>query len=124
MVPLQQLEEPEEPEEDRPERESRSKRHRHRRNDAQVVVGSSLTIDEDETSDNVVVMGGSLTVLGQVYGDAAAVGGSVVIEGRTVWSKPSIGPWLEILTTLSAKISATKPMSAMPTPALRLNRRL
>ena len=90
--------EPEEPElaeepedEGRPERERRSKRHRHRRSDAQVVVGSSLTIDEDETSDNVVVMGGSLTVLGQVYGDAAAVGGSVVVEGRVTGDVSAVG---------------------------------
>ena len=77
--------------EGRPEREARSERHRYRRNDAQVVVGSSLTIDEDETSDDVVVMGGSLTVLGEVYGDAAAIGGSVVIEGRVTGDVSAVG---------------------------------
>ncbi len=78
-------------EEERPEREERSERHRRRRNDAQVVVGSSLTIDEDETADDVVVMGGSLTVLGEVYGDAAAIGGSVVVEGRVTGDVSAVG---------------------------------
>ena len=90
--------EPESPEpamapedEGRPDREERAERHRRRRNDAQVVVGSSLTVDEDETSDDVVVMGGSLTVLGEVYGDAVAIGGSVVIEGRVTGDVSAIG---------------------------------
>jgi hypothetical protein len=84
-VELEAVEEPEG--EDRPEREER----RRRRNDAQVVVGSSLVIDEDETSNDVVVMGGSLNVLGEVYGDAAAVGGSVVIEGRVTGDVSAVG---------------------------------
>ena len=94
-------EEPEE--EERPEREGRSERRRHRRNDAQVVVGSSLTIEEDETSDNVLVIGGSLTVLGEVYGDAVAIGGSLVVEGRVtgdasaVGGSVSLGPEAEVM---------------------------
>ncbi len=50
------------------------------RNDSQVVVGSSVTIEADEESRDVVVFGGRLTVLGTVIGDAVAIGGSVVIE--------------------------------------------
>ena len=98
---LQAPEEPEGPDEPepamapedegRPEREERSERHRQRRNDAQVVVGSSLTIDEDERTDDVLVMGGSLTVLGEVYGDAVAMGGSVVIEGRVMGDVSAMG---------------------------------
>ena len=66
-------------------------RRRQRRNDAQVVVGSSLVVDEDETSDDVVVMGGSLTVLGEVYGDATAFGGAVTVEGRVMGDVAAIG---------------------------------
>jgi hypothetical protein len=94
---LEPVEEPEE--EGRPEREPRSKRRRHRRNDAQVVVGSSLTIDEDETADEVVVMGGSLTVLGEVYGDATALGGSVVVEGRVTGDVAAVGGSVTLTST-------------------------
>ena len=89
--PPQEMEPAEEPEEDRPQREKRSSRHRHRRNDAQVVVGSSLVIEEDETSNEVVVMGGSLTVLGEVYGDAVAIGGSVEVQGRVTGDVAAVG---------------------------------
>lgn len=99
--PASQPTEPAEPEaaeaveeaedEGRPERERRSERSRSRRNDAQVVVGSSLTIDEDETTDEVVVIGGSLSVLGEVYGDAVAIGGSVNVEGRVMGDVAAVG---------------------------------
>lgn len=84
-------EEGDEADEGRAKREERSHRHRQRRSDAQVVVGSSLVIEADETSNDVVVIGGSLTVLGEVYGDAAAVGGSVTIEGRVTGDVAAVG---------------------------------
>ena len=74
-----------------PDAPARPKRPRTRRSDAQVVVGSSLVVEEDESTEDVVVVGGSLTVLGEVFGDAAAVGGSVTIEGRVTGDVSAVG---------------------------------
>ncbi|MFQ5350307.1 MAG: hypothetical protein ACE5EG_07690, partial [Thermoanaerobaculia bacterium] len=87
-----EIAEPEEPEEPaEPEEERWSRHRRHRRSDAQVIVGSSLVIEEDETSNEVVVIGGSLTVLGEVYGDAVAIGGAVLVEGRVTGDVAAVG---------------------------------
>lgn len=63
------------------------------RNDSQVVVGSSVVIEADEESRDVVVFGGRLTVRGVVIGDAVAIGGSVVLErgGRVTGDLAAIG---------------------------------
>lgn len=45
-----------------------------------VQVGQSLRINADEQVKDAVAVGGDLTVLGHVYGDAVAVGGSVNVE--------------------------------------------
>ena len=52
------------------------------RSDAQVVIASPLTVEEDEVSRDVVVLGGVLTVKGRVVGDAAAIGGSAWVSGE------------------------------------------
>ncbi len=62
-----------------PPRPPRSRRARSR-TDSQVVVGDSVVIDADEEARGVVVFGGTLTVRGQVIGDAVAIGGSVRVE--------------------------------------------
>ncbi len=61
------------------------------RRDTQVVVADSLTIEEDEISDDVVVVGGSLEVLGEVRGDAAVVGGSGTVSGEVTGDVAVIG---------------------------------
>jgi len=72
---------------------SRRERRRERggrREAERVVLGGSLRIDADEVVRRAVAIGGSLTVLGHVRGDAVAVGGSVTllpgarVEGDTV----------------------------------------
>jgi MFS family permease len=45
-----------------------------------VVVGESLRVGADEVIDKAVAVGGSLTVMGHVRGDAVAVGGSVTLR--------------------------------------------
>ncbi len=77
-----------EPEETR-ERESR--RRRAGRSDTQVVVGSSLTVEEEETAEDVVVIGGALEVRGQVVGDAAAIGGAVTVSGEVTGDVVAVG---------------------------------
>ncbi len=78
---------PSEPAEPAPPRRER----RQRRSDAQVIVGSSLTVDEDEVTDDVVVVGGSLVVLGEVLGDAVVVGGTLRIEGSVMGDAAAVG---------------------------------
>lgn len=67
----------------RSERERRREARRAERGDSRgadrVVVGESLRIGADEVIDKAVAVGGSLTVLGHVRGDAVAVGGSVTL---------------------------------------------
>ena len=52
------------------------------RSDAQVVIASPLTVEKDEVSRDVVVLGGVLTIEGRVVGDAAAIGGSAWVSGE------------------------------------------
>ena len=61
-----------------PEREQRERR-RHR--DAQVSFGSSLTVEENEVVDEVVLLGGHLEVEGEVDGEATVVLGSAEVHG-------------------------------------------
>jgi hypothetical protein len=71
-------------------RHSRDRDHRKYR-DSQIVVGNSLTIEEDEVADEAVVFGGSLYVLGKVAGDAAAIGGPVVVSGEVTGDVAAVG---------------------------------
>lgn len=73
-------------------------RHRgHRdRSDAQVVVGSDLTVEEDDVFRDVVVFGGRLTVDGQVIGDAVSIGGSAEVGGEITGDLAVVGGSIEL----------------------------
>lgn len=64
--------------------------------------GNSLTIDERESTNDVVVIGGSLEVDGEVLSDAVVIGGGVEVQGSihgdltAVGGSISIGPDAEI----------------------------
>jgi hypothetical protein len=77
-------------------RKVRRERHEVNRSDAQVVVGSSVVIEEDEVARDVVVVGGSLTIHGLVKGDAVAIGGSVEIDGEVTGDVAAIGSSVEL----------------------------
>lgn len=49
---------------------------RTRRSDARVRIGGSVTVDADESVEDVVVIGGSAHVMGQVEGDVVVIGGT------------------------------------------------
>ena len=89
------LEETLEEDRDRRREERREERRRHRRGsvrtDTRVSFGSSLTIEDNETSRDVVVLGGSLDVEGRVRGDAVVVGGSAEIRGEVEGSVTAVG---------------------------------
>ena len=70
--------------------------HKVNRSDAQVVVGSSVTIDEDEVARDVVVVGGSLSIHGVVKGDAVAIGGPVEVTGEVTGDVAAIGSSVEL----------------------------
>lgn len=59
--------------------------------DTRVSFGSSLTIEKDESAREVVVLGGSLDVRGQVDGDAVVVGGSADVQGEVDGSVTAVG---------------------------------
>ncbi len=61
------------------------------RTDTRVSFGSSLTVEDNETSRDVVVLGGSLDVEGKVRGDAVVVGGSAEIRGEVSGTVTAIG---------------------------------
>ncbi len=77
------------------EKEQRSEQRRRRRGriktDTRVSFGSSLTIEENETSEDVVVLGGSLDVEGNIQGDAVIVAGSAEIQGEISGSVTAVG---------------------------------
>lgn len=77
-------------------RRERTKRHHVNRSDAQVVVGSDVTIEADEIARDVVVVGGSLVVEGEVRGDAVAVGGSVDVTGEVRGDVAAIGASVDL----------------------------
>jgi hypothetical protein len=76
--------------------ERRKRRRRVNRSDANVVVGSSVTIEEDEVARDVVVIGGPLTIRGKVIGDAVAVGGAVEVSGEVTGDVAAVGASLEL----------------------------
>jgi hypothetical protein len=80
--------------EDEADEEERSDKRRHRKShkkDAQVIVGSSLTVDEDEISKEILVVGGELEILGQVIGDAVVIGGPLTVSGEVDGDVAAIG---------------------------------
>jgi len=82
----QQLEELEER-----ERRREQRRRGMVRTDTRVSFGSSLTIDENESSRDVVVLGGSLDVRGEVRGTAVVVGGGIDITGEVDGDVTAVG---------------------------------
>lgn len=79
-------------EEAREERSQRSRQRSSRRSrDTQVIVGSDVTVDEDEIFQEVVVFASDVKVKGEVKGDAASIGGSTYIEGVVRGSAVSVG---------------------------------
>jgi hypothetical protein len=85
--------------ETREEREARAESRRSRevnRTDAQVVVGSSVTIEDDEVTRDVLVVGGSLTSYGLIKGDAVAIGGPVEIYGEVTGDVAAIGGSIDL----------------------------
>ncbi len=81
--------------EDAIDEQRRDERRRRRRGsvrtDTRVSFGSSLRVEENETSRDVVVLGGSLDVEGKVRGDAVVVGGSVEIRGEVSGTVTAVG---------------------------------
>ena len=75
----------------------RSERRVHR--DTQVVIASGHTVEKDEISEDVLVMGGPLRVHGKVVGDAVALGGPVTISGEVTGDVSSIGGSVDLEST-------------------------
>jgi hypothetical protein len=53
--------------------------------------GGSVTIEEDEVASEVVVIGGSVHILGEVDGDVVAVGGTVAVDGTVGGDVVAVG---------------------------------
>ncbi len=66
-------------------------RRRRTETDTRISFASSLTVEEHESVRDVVVIGGSLEVLGEIDGDAVAVGGSVEVRGEVDGSVTAVG---------------------------------
>jgi hypothetical protein len=79
------------------EEEGDGEERRRVRRDTQVVVGDSLVVEENEVSDDVVVVGGTLEVLGEVRGDAVVVGGSLEVSGEVTGDVAAIGGSVELV---------------------------
>lgn len=58
--------------------------------------GNSLTIDARESTNDVVVIGGSLEVNGEVVGDAVVVGGGVEVNGHIHGDLTAVGGSIDI----------------------------
>jgi len=71
--------------------DERSRRHSRHRRETRMSFGNSLTIVENESARDVVVLGGSLEVLGEVRGDAVVVGGSAKVSGEVGGSLTVVG---------------------------------
>ena len=66
------------------------------RSDSKVSFGSSVHIREDEVARDVVVIGGSIKIDGDLYGDAVAVGGSIEVDGKVTGDLVAVGGGIEL----------------------------
>lgn len=71
-------------------------RSMHRGSDAKVSLGSNAHVARGETSDDVVVIGGTIDIEGEVHGDAVAVGGSVSVDGKVTGDVVAVGGGVEL----------------------------
>lgn len=76
---------------DEDEAEPPPRRRRKAETDTRISFASSLTVEEHESVRDVVVIGGSLEVLGEIDGDAVAVGGSVDVQGEVDGNVTAVG---------------------------------
>lgn len=73
------------------ERAREHKKRLRRSGDSEVAFAGSITVDEDEVTDDVFVFGGVLKVDGRVEGDATVFGGSATISGEVTGDVTAIG---------------------------------
>ena len=66
------------------------------RSDSKVSFGSSVHIREDEVGRDVVTIGGSIKVDGDLYGDAVAVGGNIEVDGKITGDVVAVGGGVEL----------------------------
>ncbi len=73
------------------ERVRRRLREAPSRSDSKVAFGSSIHIESDEVGQDLVAIGGSIRVDGDIYGDAIAVGGSIRVDGSVTGDVVAVG---------------------------------
>jgi hypothetical protein len=56
-----------------------------------IKVAGSVTVEEGEVAEDVVVFGGPVRILGEVLGDVSSIGGPVTIEGKVGGSVSAVG---------------------------------
>ncbi len=79
-------------ERDETRREPRTEKRRPRRTgEPEVAFAGNLTVEKDEVTEDVLVFGGRLKVIGRVEGDATVIGGSANIEGEVEGDVTAIG---------------------------------
>ena len=59
--------------------------------DARVSLGERVVIERDEITEDLVVIGNSLEIKGEVLGDALTIGGSVRVDGRVSGDVAAVG---------------------------------
>ena len=84
-----EVEEAPAPAPDPPDPPQRSKAPVH--SDARVSLGDRVVIERNEIAEDIVVIGNSLEIQGEVLGDALAVGGTVTVDGRVSGDVASVG---------------------------------
>lgn len=75
----------------RAERAREQAKKRRHRGDSEVAFAGSITVEEDEVTDDVLVVGGFLEVAGRVEGEATVIGGSATISGEVTGDVTAVG---------------------------------
>lgn len=94
-IEIERIEEVREPAPPSPPPSPRPRGNRDR-SDSQVVVGSDLTVEEDDVYRDIVIFGGHLTIDGQVIGDAVSIGGGAEVSGEITGDLAVIGGSIEL----------------------------